>query len=182
MFRKFDEKDSVSAVSQLKTSIQKGIRSQILSQYPTFEPYLSEIWPKKEPARLVKCHEKIEILVVSNVPLFFKQRDGPWFPNIRLLHAYPFLLPIQIVDKGAIKFILSGAHIMCPGLTSKGAFLNSTTEAGAAVQVHCEGKENAIAVGTMALSADDVKNVNKGVGIEVAHYLNDGLWHLKHVK
>ena len=25
------------------------------------------------------------------------------------------------VDKGAIKFILSGANIMCPGLTSPGA-------------------------------------------------------------
>ena len=108
---------------------------QILTQYPTFEPYLTEIWPKKEPARLVKCHEKIEILVVSHEPLFFKQRDGPWFPNLRLLHAYPFLLPIQIVDKGAIKFILSGAHIMCPGLTSKGAFLNMETDKGAAVQV-----------------------------------------------
>ena len=29
MFRKFDEKESVSAVSQLKTSIQKNIRSQV---------------------------------------------------------------------------------------------------------------------------------------------------------
>ena len=27
------------------------------------------------------------------------------------------------VDKGAIKFVLSGAHIMCPGLTSPGADL-----------------------------------------------------------
>lgn len=27
------------------------------------------------------------------------------------------------VDKGAIKFILSGADIMCPGLTSPGASL-----------------------------------------------------------
>merc|ERR1711997_599636 len=182
MFRKFDEKESVSAVSQLKTSIQKNIRSQIVAQYPTFEPYLLELWPKKEPARLVKCHEKIEILVVAHEPLFFKQRDGPWFPNIKLLHAFPFLLPIQIVDKGAIKFILSGADIMCPGLTSKGAFLNLDTAQGAAVQVHCEGKENAIAVGTMALSGEEVQSVNKGVGIKVAHYLNDGLWHLRHVK
>ena len=45
------------------------------------------------------------------------------------------MLPIQIVDKGAIKFILSGAHIMCPGLTSPGAFLDMECEEGAAVQV-----------------------------------------------
>jgi PUA domain protein len=32
-------------------------------------------------------------------------------------------MPHQQVDKGAIKFILSGANIMCPGLTSAGANL-----------------------------------------------------------
>jgi len=35
--------------------------------------------------------------------------------------ADPFLLPPMQVDKGAIKFILSGANVMCPGLTSPGA-------------------------------------------------------------
>lgn len=33
----------------------------------------------------------------------------------------PFFLPMQQVDKGAIRFVLSGANIMCPGLTSPGA-------------------------------------------------------------
>ena len=33
----------------------------------------------------------------------------------------PFMLPQMQVDKGAIKFVLSGANIMCPGLTSPGA-------------------------------------------------------------
>ena len=31
------------------------------------------------------------------------------------------MLPHMQVDKGAIKFVLSGANIMCPGLTSPGA-------------------------------------------------------------
>lgn len=33
----------------------------------------------------------------------------------------PFFLPKEQVDKGAIRFVLSGANIMCPGLTSPGA-------------------------------------------------------------
>lgn len=33
----------------------------------------------------------------------------------------PFFLPLEQVDKGAIRFVLSGANIMCPGLTSPGA-------------------------------------------------------------
>ena len=40
-----------------------------------------------------------------------------------IAYSDPFLLPHQQVDKGAIKFILSGANIMCPGLTSPGANL-----------------------------------------------------------
>ena len=42
------------------------------------------------------------------------------------------MLPQEQVDKGAIKFILSGANIMCPGLTSPGAKL-SPIEANAIV-------------------------------------------------
>ena len=38
----------------------------------------------------------------------------------------PTILPRVQVDKGAIKFILSGANIMCPGLTSKGAKMDTS--------------------------------------------------------
>ena len=38
-----------------------------------------------------------------------------------LIITDPNLLPRLQVDKGAIKFILSGANIMAPGLTSPGA-------------------------------------------------------------
>jgi len=37
----------------------------------------------------------------------------------------PCILPKQQVDRGAIKFVLSGANVMCPGLTSKGAKLTN---------------------------------------------------------
>ena len=39
MFRKFDEKESISAVSQLKTSVQKGIRNQVTNFVPTVQGY-----------------------------------------------------------------------------------------------------------------------------------------------
>ena len=50
--------------------------------------------------------------------------DYQYNANIPFCILDPFLLPIQQVDKGAIKFVLSGANIMCPGLTSPGAKLN----------------------------------------------------------
>ena len=45
----------------------------------------------------------------------------------------PDLLPKVQVDKGAIRFILSGANIMCPGLTSPGARMDTSLPANAVV-------------------------------------------------
>ncbi len=35
---------------------------------------------------LIHSHEHVEILVIKNELLFFKQRDGPYIPTLRLLH------------------------------------------------------------------------------------------------
>jgi PUA domain protein len=50
------------------------------------------------------------------------------------------------VDKGAIKPILKGSDIMCPGLTSEGAKLidiNKNTR----IVINAEGKKHALCVG-----------------------------------
>ncbi|XP_077299381.1 malignant T-cell-amplified sequence 1 homolog isoform X2 [Arctopsyche grandis] len=182
MFKKFDEKESISGVQQLKSSVQKGIRTKLLESYPHLETHVDAILPKKESCKIVKCHDHIEIMV--NGPgelLFFRQRDGPWMPTLRLLHKYPFFLPMQQVDKGAIRFVLSGANIMCPGLTSPGAKM-SPVDKGTVVAIMAEGKQHALAIGFTTLSTDDIAKVNKGVGVENCHYLNDGLWQMKTVK
>lgn len=46
--------------------------------------------------------------------------------TLRFIHFIldPLILPQQQVDKGAIKFLLSGANVMCRGLTSPGAKLD----------------------------------------------------------
>ncbi len=66
----------------------------------------------------------MQIAIVNGKPLFFAQRDGPWFPHLRLLHQYPQMMKRLRTDRGAIKFVLSGANIMCPGLTSPGATIH----------------------------------------------------------
>lgn len=68
--------------------------------------------------------EHVQLLVLGDTPLFFSTRDGGWFPVLRLLHQYPDMMPRLRADQGAIKFVLSGANIMCPGLTSPGATMH----------------------------------------------------------
>jgi len=89
----------------------------------------------------------------------------------------PDLLPTVQVDRGAIKFVLKGADIMAPGLTSAGGSLGSAPlVVGDYVAVRAEGKEQILAIGRMTMSSDDVRKVNKGTAIENLHFLNDGLW------
>ncbi|ELK34457.1 Malignant T cell-amplified sequence 1 [Myotis davidii] len=159
MFKKFDEKENVSNCIQLKTSVIKGIKNQLIEQFPGIEPWLNQIMPKKDPVKIVRCHEHIEILTVNGELLFFRQREGPFYPTLRLLHKYPFILPRQQVDKGAIKFVLSGANIMCPGLTSPGAKLYPAA-ADTVVAIMAEGKQHALCVGVMKMSAEDIEKTS----------------------
>ncbi|XP_042910342.1 malignant T-cell-amplified sequence 1 [Parasteatoda tepidariorum] len=182
MFKKFDEKEHVSGVTQLKSSVQKAIRTKLLEQFPHLDDYMNQILPKKENLRVVKCHDHIEIIVGANGELlFFRQREGPYFPTLRLLHKYPFICPWEQVDRGAIRFVLSGANIMCPGLTSPGAKMTSVPK-NTVVAIMAEGKEHALAIGLTSLSTEEIAKVNKGIGVENIHYLNDGLWQMRTVK
>ncbi|XP_019647462.1 PREDICTED: malignant T-cell-amplified sequence 1-like [Branchiostoma belcheri] len=181
MFKKFEEKESVTGVTQLKSSAQRGIRAKLLDEYGHCEDYLNQIVPKKEAMKIVKCHDHVEIIAIGNELLFFRQRDGPFMPTLRLLHKYPILLSHQQVDKGAIRFVLSGANIMCPGLTSPGGKM-APADKDTVVAIMAEGKEHALAVGILKMSTADIASINKGVGVENVHYLNDGLWHFKTVK
>ena len=53
---------------------------------------------------------------------------------------------------------------MCRGLTSeKGKIID--IEKGKMIVVGVEGKKHAIAVGKTAMSSEDIKNINKDVGI-----------------
>ena len=71
------------------------------------------------------------------------------------------------VDKGAIKFVLSGANIMCRGLTSPGGRLPDGLEAGEPVvcisgifhlqAIFAEGKVNPLAVGELAMSSEEMQ-------------------------
>jgi len=138
MFKKFSSED-ISGQNQVKASVQRRIRQSIADEYPSLEPLLDDLLPKKSPMIVVKCQNHLNLVVVNNVPLFFNIRDGPYMPTLRLLHQYPDIMKKFQVDRGAIKFVLSGANIMCPGLTSPGGVLDDEVEEETPVAIMAEG-------------------------------------------
>lgn len=66
-----------------------------------------------------------------------------------------------------------------PGMTSATGYLpptESNIAKGEPVAVYAYGKENPLAIGLTAMSTDDIRNLNKNIGVEMVHFLGDDLW------
>jgi PUA domain protein len=178
MFKRFTPEE-ISSTSQIKNSVQRTILSQITETYPNIEPHIEAILPKKS-FQLAKGPDGIQLIIVNNEIVFFSvDRDGPFFPTLKIVHKYPSIMKKLQVDKGAISFVLGGANIMCPGFTSPGGSLATSCAAGEPVSIYSEGKDNCMAVGLTKMSTDDIKKVNKGIAVDNIHHLGDGLWATK---
>ena len=55
--RRFYINESISSKSQVKSSVARTIRKNILDQYPDFEKYADEVFPKKENVVVAKWWE-----------------------------------------------------------------------------------------------------------------------------
>lgn len=180
MFKRFTVEEHVSSTSQVKNSVQRSILSKLVEQYPTLEDKIEELLPKKE-ILVAKAQDNIQLIIIKDQILFYNQRDGPFYPTLKLLHQYPSMMPRMQVDKGATKFVLAGANIMCPGFTSPGGDLPIELETEQPVAIYAEGKVHALAIGLTKMTTQDIKTINKGIAVETVHFLQDGLWQTKYI-
>ncbi|KAI1397260.1 translation machinery-associated protein [Hypoxylon fuscum] len=188
----FKKDISAAPKSKLKSSVQRALRQSLLTTFPLLNPYIDEILPKKGSLEAMKLPDRCTLYVLDGQPLFFQQDSVTLLPHLRLVHRFPRAFPSIRIDRGAIRFVLSGATLMAPGLTSAGGRLPSGAggdeglddderwtrelEKGEPVVVRAEGKTEACAVGFLVMGTQEIKEKGKGPVIEDAHYLGDGLW------
>ncbi|KAJ4418925.1 hypothetical protein N0V82_005274 [Gnomoniopsis sp. IMI 355080] len=178
--------------SKLKSSVQRSLRGNLLETYPLLAPYIDEVLPKKGSLEQMKLPDRASLYVIDGEPVFFEVDKSVLLPHLKLVHRFPKAFPTIRIDRGAIRFVLSGATLMAPGLTSPGGRLpeprggdegvdddghwSRELEKEEPVVVMAEGKEHACAVGILVASTKEVKEKGKGPVIEEAHFLGDGLW------
>ncbi|KAK3318239.1 hypothetical protein B0H66DRAFT_556556 [Apodospora peruviana] len=118
---------SASPKQKLKSSIQRSLRNSLLSTYPLLTPHIDELLPKKSSLEQVKLPDRVSLFVLEGQPLFYQQdtaaHGNVLVPHLKLVHRFPQSFPTICIDRGAIRFVLSGATLMAPGLTSKGGRL-----------------------------------------------------------
>ncbi|KFY12168.1 hypothetical protein V492_04051 [Pseudogymnoascus sp. VKM F-4246] len=185
----FKKDISPGSKSKVKSSIQRALRTQLCTIYPLLTPYIDEVVPKKEQLDAMKIPERVTLYLINGEPVFFQHMTDPLLPHLKLVHRFPQAFPRIRIDRGAIRFVLSGATLMAPGVTSDGGRLpgdddeewgagGEHLEKGAPVVIAAEGKEEACAVGLLTVGTKEVEEVGKGPVVEDAHFLGDGLWRL----
>ena len=162
----------------LTKSDTKDIKNGLVKSCPAIEEFIEELFPKKSEVygMRLKSNDKVELAIVDDIVICYK-KGKEFVPTLWLLHQYPHILPKFQVDKGAIRFVLSGANIMCPGLTSPGGSMEDV-EAGSLIAIHAEGKTHAIAVGATTMSSKEIREINKDIGVTNLQYVGDDLWKL----
>ncbi|TDZ22341.1 Translation machinery-associated protein 20 [Colletotrichum orbiculare MAFF 240422] len=185
---------TASPKQKLKSSVQRSLRTSLLASYPLLEPHIDEVMPKKASLAQMKLPERCALYLCDDQPVFYQQDSDTLLPHLLLVHRFPQAFPTIRIDRGAIRFVLSGATLMAPGLTSPGGRLPEPRDGpegvdeegrwsrelkkGEPVVIMAEGKVEACAVGFLVEGTKEVKDKGKGPVVEDAHFLGDGLWRL----
>ncbi|TMW45649.1 hypothetical protein DOY81_009268 [Sarcophaga bullata] len=88
---------------------------------------------------------------------------------------------IKQVDKGCYTLCSEWCQYYVPRFDLTRAMM-TPAEKNTVLLFMAEGKEHALAIGITTLSTEDIAKINKGIGVENCHYLNDGLWKMKPIK
>lgn len=172
--------EDIRSSTQLKSSAVRGLKNLVTDRFEASESAVGEIFLPDFPVienKLKAPHNDISLISVNNTILFI-QNSEVTIPHLRILHKYPNMMKKMQVDRGAIKHVLSGANIMCRGLTSPGGRIVPAEE-GEVVAIVGEGKQHCMAIGILRKSSEAIQQENSGIGIELLHYLGDGIWKTK---
>jgi len=109
---------------------------------------------------------------VNRLPMFF-QHEELYAPTLKALQEHDLLKRV-VVDMGAIKFVVSGADIMRPGITR----IDPGIGKGDFVVIVDETHGKPLAVGIAAYSSEEMQASDSGKVIQNIHYVGDHIWSL----
>ena len=126
-------------------------------------PYLEKIISKKS-----NVVEDGGIIRSDDEPVLIHKK----IPHLKML-LKQIVLPKITVDMGAVKFVVSGADVMRPGITRIEEFKEEDL-----VVIVDENHGKPLAVGKALLSSEEMKNQKKGKSVKNLHYVGDGYWNI----
>ncbi len=123
---------------------------------------------KKDQIELLE--DKFKVIIINKIPAFFYYQELI-VPTLKYLQQYHLLKKITI-DAGAIKFIISGADVMRPGIVD----LEPEIEPKELVVIIDKDNQKPLAVGIALYSGIIIKSMLQGKVIKNIHYVGDTIW------
>ncbi len=156
-----------------KTRIKAKELNKLVANYITIfnKKDIVELWQDKE--------QDIKLYAVNNTPAFFyhksKNKEGTelLIPTLKFL-LKQLILKEVVVDMGAVRFVVSGADIMRPGITE----INPEIQEGEAIVILDQNNRKPLAVGIALLDGEQMQTETKGKVIKNIHFVGDKLWNL----
>lgn len=127
---------------------------------------------KKDTVELSET-ETTKIILLNKQPAFF-YRSEKLIPHLKLLQAHPNLLKKIVVDMGAVKFMVSGADVMRPGIIDIEAGISKDD----LVVVVDVTNRKPLAVGIALFNSEEMQAMTSGKVIKNIHYVGDEIWRI----
>ncbi|MBP1908800.1 RNA-binding protein [Methanolobus bombayensis] len=153
-----------------RVQLRKSAKNQLLSDIRSvFGDDVKQLEKSKfETANI----DDMSLILVDGEPLLF-QINGFYFPTVKGALKLDLKKNVVTVDSGAVRFVVNGADIMCPGIVA--ADDNIMEDDPVIIIEEAHGKP--LAVGTALMPGSEMKG-NKGKGVKSIHYVGDKLWNL----
>lgn len=116
--------------------------------------------------------DDIPIVIIEGEVLLFQIGDIH-FPTVKGVLQLGLKKNIVVVDAGAVRFVVNGADVMCPGIVSA----DDNIEVGDPVIIIEENHSKPLAIGTALIPGVQMQ-ASSGKAIKSVHYVGDKLWNL----
>jgi PUA domain protein len=113
-----------------------------------------------------------KVVFINKKPSFF-YHEGKLIPTLKLLQEHELLKKV-VVDMGAVKFIVSGADVMRPGIRE----IDGEIKKDDAVVVVDMNNRKPLAVCVAMYDSEKMREMSSGKVLKNIHYVGDELWKL----
>ena len=110
------------------------------------------------------------VILINNEPMFF-YNENKLLPTLKTILKNNFLKKIT-VDMGAVRFVVSGADIMRPGIVN----LEEGIQKEEVISIVDVAHSKPLAIGQALFSGEEIKAMASGKVVKNLHWVGDNIW------
>ncbi|MGP8338000.1 MAG: PUA domain-containing protein [Methanosarcinaceae archaeon] len=153
-----------------RVQLRKSAKNKLLDELiATFGETINDLKNSKFETAYIDSYN---VILIDGKLLLFSI-DGDYFPTVRGVLELELAKYVVIVDAGAVRFVINGADIMCPGIVTA----DHDIMKGDLVIIKEETHGKPLAIGRALISGEDMV-ADSGKAIKSLHYVGDKLWNI----